>query len=121
LTVTATFGIDPVIHVAPKNLNFGTVKTTKTKKEQVLVLNLGETDLIISTINLSDTTGSFSITETAKTKCTGATLKPDGGHCSFTVVFTPSSAGTFNATATVISNDPAISPKDTVAIKGKGK
>lgn len=113
MTVTATFGTDPVAKITPatdvtKPYKFGKVKVGKTKAATFTVANKGVTNLTISTITSSEAqyTIPATINSKAADKCTGMTLAPKK-TCTFKVVFTPTAASTtpVTGTITVTSND----------------
>ena len=118
MTVTATFGVDPVVKVTPvtnlsKPFKFGKVKVGKTKAATFTVKNAGVTDLGITSIASSDAHYTIPATITGKDadKCSGKTLAPKK-TCTFKVVFAPTAASTtpVDATITLTSTDPAALP-----------
>jgi hypothetical protein len=113
---------DPNILVAPGAINFGKVLIDQAAElETVAITNTGTTDLVISSIVITGTSGSmFGVAPGATDGCslTNQTLAP-AATCNLSVTFTPSDAGAQSATLNINSNDldPATAQ---VALSGTG-
>ena len=127
MTVTATFGVDPVAKVTPvtdvsKPFKFGKVKVGKSKAVTFTVKNAGVTTLNISSIDVTVVGSPFSVPSTidgkAANKCT-APLAPKK-TCTFKVVFTPVTASTTAVDAIIaVASDESGSPEN-VYVQGIG-
>lgn len=103
----------PSITASPTSVAFGTVTTgTSSAATTVTVTNNGDAAATISSITVSGT--GFTINQTG----TDLTLDP-AQTTTFTVTFSPTTAGAATGTVTIASNDPG-SP-DTVALTGTGQ
>jgi hypothetical protein len=98
--------------VAPKVLNFGTVKVNSSKSRSFIVKNVGKG-------TLEGDAGAASPTPPFSSGPTSFSLKK-GKAQKVSVKFAPTSKGNFNGSIVVHSGDPN-HPTSTVTLKGKGK
>jgi hypothetical protein len=108
VTVSGT-GVSPKFAVSPINLNFGNLRNETSKKDSVTVTNTGTIDLIISSLNSSNTLFTF-------TPSTG-TIAP-GSSAKFYVTFSPLVDG-FQS-GYIYFNHNAKIPKDSIGVTGTG-
>lgn len=104
-------GVQPAISVIPSSVSFANVTVGGSNTQTVKISNPGTANLTVSQSSLVGTGFSYS----------GLTLPltiPPGASSSFTVGFTPSSAGSFSASLSLTSNVPT-SPL-TVSLSGTG-
>ena len=93
----------------PSSLDFKGVLVNQSKKDSIVVKNIGTDTLFITNVTTSDTT--FTVTPKTATLASQATQK-------FYVTFLPKSAGAKSSTLVFINNDAA--GKDTVIAGGSG-
>lgn len=84
------------IQLIPAVINFGTVNAGTTVTENFIIRNTGDAQLIVTGIDQPGDT--FSVTPP-----TGPTLAP-GAQATFTVTFSPTSAGSYNSSITIYSD-----------------
>ncbi len=105
--------LTPEIFTYPVSLDIGYVNLSGSSSRKVVVRNMGDADLIISSINISGPGASqFSRTN-------NCTTIPATGSCSIDVTFSPTSAGTKSAILTIFSDDPNVSTLD-IPLSGTG-
>jgi len=96
------------ISMTDSSIDFGSIPVGKTASKKMTITNRGDKDLMVSSIKLtSGNIDSFAIDTTAGNDSCGSltkTIAPDQS-CSFSIVFTPKSAGTFEADVDIESND----------------
>jgi len=112
----------PIISIFPLDYDFGDVSTdtTSSQKAIITISNIGNKDLSISDIILSDTKN-FSLElygndDIIRSTDTTFALGRSGR---FIISFTPISTGSFELIVTITSNDPN-NPNSTVTLLGKG-
>ncbi len=103
----------PEITVTPVTIAFGSVNVDSSSDRSVYIRSDGDASLIIG--NITGASGSFS---KVSDNCSGQTLSPSSG-CTITVRFLPVSAGAFNGSIDIPSNDPDES-RVTLSITGTG-
>lgn len=87
----------------PSNVAFGKIKSkNKTAQKTVSVKNAGQASLVIGTIDIADDNGVFSVT---KDNCSGKTL-PKAKTCTMRLKFSSQTAGSYEGSLTIPSNDP---------------
>lgn len=101
----------PDINVTPTTVNFGDVNVGQTGTSSVIVQNLGQAALNVTSITSNNTRFSASPT--------GPFTIPVGGSQTINLSFSPNQQGTVNGTLTVNSNDPD-EAQVTVALAGNG-
>lgn len=101
------------IYVTSGVQDFGDVYVNSSADAQFTVENIGNGELIISSITVSG--AQFSL---VNDDVSNSTLSP-GGSASFTVRFSPSNAGTFNGSVAIASDDPD-EPDTVVSLTGRG-
>ncbi len=105
--------VAPIATLSVSSLTFSATAGTTSAAQAVQLTNTGNATLTISGISLAGAgAGSFSQTNTC-----GATLAA-GASCSVSVVFTPATATTFNASLSIADN--ATGSPQTVALSGTG-
>jgi hypothetical protein len=98
----------------PTGINFGKVEPgTISEDRTISIRNIGSENLTVSTI--SNPAAPFSISDVP----TLPQVIPPGGSETFDVSFSPNSAGTFNSTITITSND-ADNPTREITLSGEG-
>ena len=102
---------NPDITVSPATLPFGSVNVDSSSERTLSVRNDGDAGLTITSI--TNPSSSFS---KVSDNCSGKTLSPSSG-CTVTIRFSPATAGAFNSTFNIPSNDPDENPV-TVALGG---
>ena len=96
---------------------FGSLATGLEQALPIELSNRGIADLVIEALSITgEDAGHFSISSDA---CTGSPV-PDGGTCTFDLLFSPSSAGPKTATLVISSNDPQ-TPDRRIPLSGEGK
>lgn len=95
---------DPWITVFPTSVDFSDVIIGTGAERTVTIQNSGNANLVIGTI-----TSPSSPFEIIGDDCSGKTL-PFGTKCTFTIRFSPISAGLFNSSINIPSNDPQRNP-----------
>jgi hypothetical protein len=107
--------------VAATSLTFPKISVGLSSIQSLLISNNGTASLLITSINLVNSTGNFSI---VSNNCTASSLLP-GTNCKIDLKFTALAAGTFSAKLVIISNDPDQSPLTTTlsasTIKARGR
>jgi hypothetical protein len=103
----------PVLVVSPESIDFGSVRATQSAERTITLSNAGAVNLVISSI--IDPAGPFAIINKPSLPLTLA----NGASVELTLRFTPLTAGTFNGTFTINSNDP-LRPQVSVALLGVG-
>jgi hypothetical protein len=94
-------GMDPAVDLTPASLNFGTVLTgSNSVLQNVRVTNTGSGNLVLSSVA---TTAEFSVSS-ADCPTISATVAI-GGYCTFSVVFSPTEAGTILGSLTLTDNE----------------
>ncbi len=109
------------ISVLPTTHDFGNVAVgTSSEPLELTISNTGNADLEISGIGLSEITN-YNLNENGGSTACGSTMPTisAGGSCTINVTFSPSSAGTLNATLTIDSDDPDTSSLG-VSLTGSG-
>ena len=102
----------PFLFAQPSFLDFGRVKKSGSRVKEVSIRNHGPGNLILSAITVTGAEGDqFSATS----NCSAPLLQ--GGSCTVTVTFEPTSYGPKNASLTITSNDPR-RPSYAVDLKG---
>jgi hypothetical protein len=113
--VSVTPGV-PAISLSASSLGFGGVSIYGgTRTLPLTVTNTGSGDLNISSIVLSGTTTGYTLPGT----CPAPGLLMAGAQCIINATFTPTIAGTANATLTISSNAPGNAPS-IVNLSGTG-
>ena len=113
----------PIISISPpEDYDFGDVSTdnTSSQKATITISNIGNKDLSISDISLSDTTN-FSLNVDEDDNFIGSThptLAP-GNSGIFTISFTPTTTESLKLILTIKSND-SNNPNITITFLGKG-
>jgi hypothetical protein len=111
----------PNISVSPTSYDFGSVYLGRKSAPQAFTIeNVGELDLKISSIILSDTKNYSLNVSGGSTPCGSAPTLTPGGNCTVTVTFIPSSMKKFDAVLTINSNDP-YNPSVRVLLTGIGE
>ncbi len=100
VTLTGTGVIIPDITASPSTLNFNTRPVDSITDLVLTISNSGAGNLIISSISNPSTPFSISANN-----CSGAVLT-SGNSCQITVRFSPTTAGSFNSSVAITSNDP---------------
>jgi hypothetical protein len=104
----------PQITVSPANIDFGNVEAgTSSSPHSVTIRSVGSENLTVS--GISDPGSPFSLSSLP----TLPVVIPPGGTETFEVTFSPLTAGVFNSTITVTSDDPSDPTKD-VTLTGEG-
>lgn len=106
-------GVAPVITATPGNLAFGNVATNQRASLSLMLKNVGDLPLNVTSLTSSDP--QFAISAPAA----GFGL-PAGATTGLNVTFLPTSSGVKNALLTLASNDP-ITPQLTIALSGTGQ
>ncbi len=106
----------PNISVDPLSLDFGSVSVGGSRSLVVTVRNTGGSPLTIDSIQVS---GDPFFVDSSASTCQNGTSVPQNSSCSLTVVFRPTSSGSFYGTLNVQSNDPD-SPFVFIELKGSG-
>jgi Abnormal spindle-like microcephaly-assoc'd, ASPM-SPD-2-Hydin len=104
-------GVESQLSVSPASVSFGSLTTGKTSSQSVTISNSGTASLTITSASVSGTGFSDS----------GITLPltiPAGLSSEFTVIFAPTTAGTFAGTLTLVNN--SATPSVSVALSGTG-
>jgi hypothetical protein len=116
VALTATV-IDPLASFSPTSLNFGTIKHNTSASLTVTLSNPGATPLIFSGngISIQGTNASYF----TQTNNCGSSVAASG-KCTITVIFKPTTTGTFSANLTVTDNAQAGGGTQTVPFAGKG-
>jgi hypothetical protein len=110
-TFTVTQASAPKISASPTSVNFGNLNLDSTSEKTVTILNDGNSDLVISSIDIAGANPSdFSQTN-------DCTTIPDGNSCTVTVNFGPTSGGSKSGIISISSNDPK---KPTINVKLSG-
>jgi uncharacterized repeat protein (TIGR01451 family) len=105
LSGTGTMPIEPDILVEPTSIDFGNVPVdTDSADRTVTVTNTGNLDLVIGTLDMSDSQFTISGSDIS-----GDTLGP-GEWATISLVFHPTAAGAQSADLTIPSNDPDENP-----------
>ena len=86
------------LNLAPTSIDYGTVQAQTSKDSAVYVTNTGETDIVISAVNITGTDASSFLHI-----FTAVTLKPNETR-RFPVVFRPYTAGTKTATMEIVTD-----------------
>jgi hypothetical protein len=109
------FAASPNVGLSP-GLNFGNVNDGTTSAPMTItVTNTGNSNLTVTSVGISGANGSdFKETNT----CTSGSVAPQA-TCAINVTFTPSIAGTENATVTVTDNAP--NSPETTTLTGVGE
>jgi len=109
------FAASPNVGLSP-GLNFGNVNDGTTSAPMTItVTNTGNSNLTVTSVGISGANGSdFQETNT----CTSGSVAPQA-TCAINVTFTPSIAGTENATVTVTDNAP--NSPETTTLTGVGE
>jgi uncharacterized protein YdeI (BOF family) len=102
-------GVSPIFTATPTNLNFGNVRTGTTKRDSIVVSNPGTSDLVISSITISN--NSYSITP-------NNSIINAGGSTKYYITFAPLTVGVKNGN--IIFTHNADKPKDTIIVTGNG-
>ena len=93
------------LEVTENPINFARVKVNQDTEQDVVLKNVGEENLVITEISLTnDGEGSFHIGTPLEIPEGGLTLTP-GQEESFNVIFNPSDVGAYEGSFTVFSND----------------
>jgi hypothetical protein len=103
----------PMFAVTPANLNFGTVNTSSTKTDTVVVSNPGAGNLNITAINSNN--AMFTVSPAAPQTI------PGGSSMEFYVTFAPTAAGPQSGTITFVDNAAVPPPPHTVSVSGTGQ
>jgi len=104
----------PKISVSPTTLDFPDIVVMQTSSPlDVIISNIGEVALSVTSISLNDTTN-FSLDPGT---C-GISIAASGS-CTFSVTFNPQTVGPFNASVTINSTDPD-SPSELIPLSGNG-
>jgi YD repeat-containing protein len=112
-----TTNLLPEISVSPPSKDFGSVDVGNTSSPQTFtVSNTSKSDLIIGTLSITGTDASQFTGQ--NDTCSGQTIVPSS-TCTVDVVFSPTSAGTKNASLSIPSNDPDTSTLN-VSLTGTG-
>ena len=99
-----TSNLLPEISVSPPSKDFGSLDVGKTSSPQTFtVSNTSKVDLVIGTLSITGT--DFSQFTGQNDTCSGRTIVPPS-TCTVDVTFSPTSAGTKNASLSIPSNDP---------------
>lgn len=113
-TITLTNG---TVKIVPASLNFGSVKSGRTKSLTTTLSNTGSSALSITGTTFTGTNPSeFSLVANATNAC-GSSVAA-GASCNFTVSFKPAAVATYSAFLT-ISDSSADSPQQ-VTLTGRG-
>jgi subtilisin family serine protease len=94
----------PAINVFPTSIEFGEVIVGANAERTVTIQNDGNANLVIGTV-----TPPSSPFQMIGDNCSGKTL-PFGTSCTFTIRFSPTSAGLLNSNFSIPSNDPQKNP-----------
>ena len=98
-------------------VDFATVSGGGAASHSLTVSNTGNTTLIVGTMASADALAlPFTLQDTGA--CSGSSLTP-GSSCTFTVLFTPVSNGSYNDTFDIPSDDPDENPL-TITLTGTG-
>jgi Abnormal spindle-like microcephaly-assoc'd, ASPM-SPD-2-Hydin len=93
-------GVQPQISVVPSSVSFSNVSVGVTNTQSVMIKNTGTANLTVSQASLAGGTFTYS----------GLALPlslPAGGPSTFTLAFTPTSAGSFYANLSLVNNSPS--------------
>lgn len=108
------------IVVDPTSLDFGTLAITQSNTQELTLSNNGVTTLKVSAVDLSDDANYSVDFNGGASPCGSAVFELNAGdNCTLEVTFLPENGGTFSATLTYSSNDPAI-PNLVVPLTGIG-
>ncbi len=110
-------GYEPQISVSTDYIDFGEIVVNSSSNlEEIVISNLGEGDLLISSVQISGNDSSQFSIETES--CTSSVLSK-GNECHIYVEFSPTSTGTKGAKLDILSNDKT-HPTYSVDLSGKG-
>ena len=102
----------PTLSFNPVSIDFQSVIENSSTSEIIIISNLGNGELIISNLIISDTTN-FSIDPDSLNPIT------EGGSTNLTVIFTPQDTMVYLDTLTFITNDPN-NPEVEISLQGTG-
>ena len=92
----------PRVSIFPSSVTFGSQPVGSIQQRSVTVENYGDAPLHVSSVQLNDFSGSYSIVFNT---CSGATVPP-GQLCQFSIQFHPRTPGQHSANASVYDNGP---------------
>jgi uncharacterized repeat protein (TIGR03803 family) len=114
-------GLGPAVSLSPTSLNFGPQGFDIPNTPLTVILtNTGVAPLLIASIAITGADGG-DFSESNTCPINPSTL-PVGGHCSITVVFSPTASGTRNADITITDNapnSPQMVPLTGIGVGGK--
>lgn len=110
----------PWILIEPSSINFGSTNVGDSSIQSITISNIGQTDLNILDITLSETTNFSLNTSGGINSCEHTTLSiAAGGSCTIGVTFSPKYTGSMGATLTIKSDDPD-NPNASISMNGSG-
>ena len=100
------FGAGPLAEVSPSSVNFGTAPVGTEPSQSVTLTNAGTQPLQIASVNiLGNNVAQFLLAN----GCPPTSMLAAGDSCAILITFTPSAAGTFNASLNITDNSGNIS------------